>query len=403
MKPYVRPDKPAMRDRFIKRARNSWSFKIELGPDPITGKRRQKWVTVKGSKARAEQEYARLIHGVHTGAYVEPQKLTVGAFLDQWLVTYAESHVAGKTLERYRGIVNLHLKPSLGSLPLQKLTPLHIQNHYARAMKDGARKDGRKGGLSAQTVLHHHRVLSEALNMAVKWQLLVRNPADAAEPPEVRPKEVEVIDQAQTAWLMCLAEGTRLYIPILLAVAAGLRRGEILALRWRDVDFAAGVLRISRAVEETKTETRIKETKGKRSRSVAMPSLLSDALRAHRQEQDAVRAMFGADYQDGDLVCPQPDGQLWKPSAFTSAYRDLLRRRKLNGPNFHALRHSHASHLLKDGVDLKLVSERLGHSRASFTLDQYIHLLPGRDQEAAARVDAALRKAIQETQKARLM
>ena len=128
-----------------------------------------------------------------------------------------------------------------------------------------------------------------------------------------------------------------------------------------------------------------------------------EALAVHQAEQDGLKKMFGADYQDGDLICCQPNGVVWKPSAFTSAYRALIRRRNLSGPNFHALRHSHASHCLKNGVDIRQVSARLGHAKPGFTLSTYVHLLPGQDQEAAARVDVAFRAAIQETRKNRVM
>ncbi len=126
-------------------------------------------------------------------------------------------------------------------------------------------------------------------------------------------------------------------------------------------------------------------------------------LEAHRIEQESLKEKFGPDYHDEDLICAKPTGELWKPSAFTSAHQDLLRRRKLSGPNFHALRHSHASHLLRDGVDVKEVIARLGHARAGFTLNTYAHWLPGQDQEAARRVDIVLRKAIENARKARVM
>jgi integrase len=122
-----------------------------------------------------------------------------------------------------------------------------------------------------------------------------------------------------------------------------------------------------------------------------------EALEAHRAAQKEIQAAILTDYFGNDLICPQPDGAVWRPSAFTSSYRELLKRRGLTGPNFHALRHSHASHLIKNGVDIKQVSARLGHAKAGFTLNTYVHLLPGQDQEAASRVDSSLRKAIEET------
>ncbi len=133
------------------------------------------------------------------------------------------------------------------------------------------------------------------------------------------------------------------------------------------------------------------------------PPLLLDALTVHRSEQDKNREMLGEAYGTNELICCQPDGSMWKPSAFTSAYCDLMKRRGLTGPNFRALRHSHASHLLKAGVDLKEVQLRLGHSKASFTLSTYVHLLVGADQEAARRVDIVLRKAIEQTRQTKVM
>jgi integrase len=385
-----------MKGHLRKRGERSYEITLYLGRDPQTGKKQYKTHSVKGNKKKAESELTRLVHELETGSYVLPVKLSVGDFLEKWLLDYAAVHVSGKTLERYQGVVKHHLKPALGAIPLQKLQPLHIQAHYSAAMKDGARKDGRPGGLSAQSILHHHRLLSEALQMAVRWQLMARNPCDAVEPPAVHVKEVAALDETKTVWLFDCAIGTRLYVPIVLAVCGGLRRGEILALRWQDVDLASGLLWIRRAVEETKAGIKIKEPKSHRGRrSVTLPPIAVEALAQHRQEQDRLKDLLGPGYQDNDLICCSPDGTLWKPSAFTSAYRSLLARRKLDGPNFHALRHSHASQLLKAGVDIKVISERLGHAKSSFTLDVYGHLLPGRDEEAARRLETGLRAAME--------
>jgi integrase len=248
--------------------------------------------------------------------------------------------------------------------------------------------------LSPQTILHHHRILSEALKQAVQLQLLIRNPADAVKPPRVPDRVVKVLNHAEIQWLLELAEGTRCYVPIMLAVCAGLRRGEILALRWSDLDWDNAVLRVERAVEETKTSVGMKPPKSKRGRRrVTLPSIAIEALKQHRSYQDEYRAKLGPDYEDNGLICCVEDGRLWTPSAFTSAYRDLLRRRKLTGPNFHALRHAHASHLISQGTDVATVSARLGHSRTGFTLDTYVHQLPGQDEQAAQRLDVALRAA----------
>jgi integrase len=377
-----------------KRSEKSWSIVLYLGRDPITGKKKQSWRTVHGTKKDAERELNRLLHELNTGAYLDPSKLTVGEYLDKWLSDYAKTNVSGKTYERYEGIVRDHLKPALGAHLLTKLQPLHVQAHYSAALKDG-RKDGRDGGLSAQTVVHHHRVLREALHRAVRWGLVARNVADAVEPPRPEKVEIKAIDEAQTVWLIEASERTRLYIPILLAVTTGMRRGEILALRWQDVELNHGFLTVRRSLQQTKAGgLKFKQTKGRRPRPISIPQLLTDALAGHQVKQTAHKVALGAGYQDHDLVCCVEDGSIWKPSAFTSAYRDLLRRRKIRNIRFHDLRHSHASQLLRAGVNPKVISERLGHSKVAFTLDVYSHLLPGMQEEAATKTDAGLRAAV---------
>jgi integrase len=388
-----------MRGSIIKRSNSSYTLVIPI-VDPVTGKTKQKWITVKGKgkagQKKAEDTLTQYVNEVNHGSFVEPSKLTVSAFLDKYISIHAEQNVAATTLARYKSIIEHHLKPALGGLPLVRLTPIHLQEFYAKLAK-GGRKDDHEGGLSAQTILHTHRLISAALTKAVKWQLLARNPADAVDPPKVRAREMLVLDAAGTARLITAAAGTTLHLPILLAVCCGLRRGEILGLRWTDLDEAAAILYVRRALEETKAcGVGFKEPKGRRARKVALPTMALTNLRFRRDEQRVLKEQLGADYHDDGLVCCHQDGTLWAPSAFTSAYRALLKRRKLAGPNFHALRHGHASHLLTSGVDIKAVSERLGHSRASFTLAQYCHMLPGQDQEAARRIEETLQKAMGE-------
>jgi integrase len=230
-----------MKGHIVKRAKGSYSLVIELGQHSETGKRQQKWLTFEGDKRAAEDELHRQINLVRTGDFIDPDKVTVAEFFERWLTVVAEQKVGHKTFERYESIVKNHIVPALGRLPLQKLTALHIETHYARLAKEG-RKDGREGGLSAQTILHHHRLISEAMQKAVTWKLRTHNPADGVTPPSVRRREVTPIDEAQAAWLVTAAEGTRLYIPVLIAVCAGLRRGEILAVRWTGVDWDLEVI-----------------------------------------------------------------------------------------------------------------------------------------------------------------
>lgn len=300
--------------------------------------------------------------------------------------------LAGKTHERYAEIVNRHLVPAFGRTVLPNLQPIHIQAYYSQALESG-RLD-RKGGLSAQTVLHHHRVLHGALHQAVKWRLLARNPADAVEPPKPEQKEMRALDEDRSAWLLAVAQGNRLYIPILLAITAGMRRGEILALRWIDVDLINNVIHVPRSLEQTNLGVRFKEPKKRKSRRpISIPLLLAEALQLHRQQQNEFKKALGAAYKDNDLVCCYDDGRIWVPESFTSLYFKFTRRVGVK-VRFHDLRHSHASQLLRAGVSAKVVSERLGHSAIGITLDTYSHILPGMQEEAAARMNSALRIAM---------
>jgi len=387
-----------MKGTLIQRSEGSWSLVVALGRDPITRKKRQKWHTFRGNKKQAQAELTRLIHQLNTGAYVEPTKLNVGDFLDRWLSDYAETNVSGKTLERYREIVSKHLKPSLGSLALHQLKPLHIQSYYTKALQSGrAKQTEQRKGLSAQTVLHHHRVLREALNRAVKWQLIYFNPADAVEPPKPARNEMRALSEAETAWLLEVGKGTRLYLPVLLAVTSGMRRGEFLALQWQDIDLRTGIAIVRRSVEQTNTGIRFKSPKGRKGRPIALLPIAIAALKEHIETQGQHKQTARGAYVDDGLVCAREDGSLWKPDTFTADFARLAKKAGLR-LRLHDLRHSHATQLLVNGIHPKVVSERLGHSTVGITLDIYSHVLPGLQDDAAKKLDVALRSAIEQRQ-----
>jgi integrase len=377
------------------RGKNSWAIIFDVGKDPVTGKRRQKWHTFRGTKREAQRELNSLLHGIQSGEYVEPNGVLTSEYLEQWLCNYAKPNVSGKSLERYAEIARCHLIPALGAYRLIDLRPLHIQSYYSRALESG-RRDGR-GGLSARTVLHHHRILREALQQAVKWQLMTRNPADAVEPPQPRHKEMRTLNEPQIASLLDVIRGNELlHMAVLLAATTGMRRGEILAARWRDIDLESGILSVRQSLEETKAGLVFKEPKSKKAcRTIALPELAIEGLRRHRAEQARVRLMMGPAWQDNDLVCAQHEVRPLHPRSLTHAFVNLLRRRTdLPRVRFHDLRHSHATLLLRKNVHPKIVSERLGHSTVGITLDVYSHVLPGMQEEAARKIDAALRSAI---------
>jgi integrase len=206
---------------------------------------------------------------------------------------------------------------------------------------------------------------------------------------------MRALDETETARLLEAASRGRLHLPVLLAVTTGLRRGEILALRWRDIAFEGGTLAVRQSLEETKAGLLFKEPKTQKSRRViALPQMALEALRHHKAEQAKHRLMLGPAYQVNDLVCCQADGQPFKPRNITNSFWELTERLSMRGLRFHDLRHSHATLLFKHGVHPKVVSERLGHSTVGITLDIYSHVTPSMQEDAARKVDAALRATV---------
>lgn len=382
-----------MKGHIRRRGKDSWALVIDLGRSP-GGKRLQKWHTVRGKKSEAEAELRRLLTAMDGGTYVEPNKLTVSKYLQQWL-ELVQPNVAPKTYARYAEIVNKHLIPALGQHRLMKLNGLHIEAYYAEARKSGRLKGG--GGLSERTLLHHHRVLNEALRRAVRLKLRAGNPAQDVDAPKPSQREVNALDEQQTASLLKAATGTSIYAPILVAVTTGLRLGELLALRWSDVDLDGGIIKVRRTLQRIGKELVFKDTPKTRSsaRKVSMLALTTEALRTHKAEQNKERLLMGPDYARHGLVFARADGSPWAPDTISKAFGRLARSQGLEGITFHTLRHSHASHLLRQNVHMKVASERLGHSTIKITMDLYSHLLDGMQDEAAAKVDSALREAME--------
>jgi integrase len=382
-----------IRSYELKKGQKQWAIVLFLGRNS-KGKRKYRWIRGFQTKREADTEMRRVLRSMDEGTYVQPSKETVGTYLDRWLATYAKPNVAGKTYERYEQIIEKDIKPAIGSILLSKLTPVHIAEFYSYALTSGRKR--KPGGLSARTVLHFHRLLREALQQAVLWQLRPTNPADAVEAPRPVDVEMKVVDEDQSGWLIEAVTGTRFYIPVVYDLCTGLRRGEILAQRWQDIDFQGETLIVAQSLEQTrKGGLKFKIPKNKKRRRMAMPPLLIEALKQHREEQDKNRKMFGPDYKtDLDLIVALPDGSPWKPDSFTASYARFAEKIGLKGVRFHGLRHSHASHLLRQRVPVKTVQERLGHANASTTLNTYAHMLPGDDQEAAGLIDKRLRAAI---------
>jgi integrase len=224
--------------------------------------------------------------------------------------------------------------------------------------------------------------------------LLARNPVDAVKPPKVSRKTMQTYDMAQTAELLETLRGERLFVPVILAVLCGLRRGEIAAIRWGQIDLAKAQLSVSRSAEQTRAGVRYKEPKSGRSRTVALSQTVVEELRAHRVSQAQELLRLGVRVTDETFVCARKDGNPLQPDSFTHDWDRKIAKTTLPRLRFHDLRHAHATHLLSSGVHPKVASERLGHSKIGITLDLYSHVLPNMQSDAAAIVDGALRAAL---------
>jgi integrase len=379
-----------MKGHIRERSPGHWAIILDVR-DPETGERRRKWHSFKGTKREAQNECARLITTMDGGAYVEPAKTTLGQFLERW-IEYMASQVAPRTHERYAEIARKNIVPLLGNAVLTKLRPEQISSAYAKALTAGRRDGG--GGLSPRTVHHMHRILRQALEQAARWNMLARNPADAVRPPKVERAAMQTYDLPETAALIEAARGTRMLIPTLLAVLCGLRRGEVLAVRWRHIDLEIGQVGIVESLEQTRAGLRFKETKSGRARTVALSATVIDELRGHRARQAQELLRLGIRLSPNTLVAARPDGEPMQPRSLTHEWEKLTMRRGLRRIRFHDLRHAHATHLLASGVHPKIASERLGHSSVGITLDLYSHVTRGMQVDAAALVDAALQSAI---------
>ena len=376
-----------MRGLLRRKSDDTWQARIFRGRDEA-GRQLFDYHTVHAvTKREAQSALTALLHGLDTGSYAEPSRMTVGEWLTTWMNDYAAPSVAPYTLDGYRQIVNKRLVPALGSVRLNQLTPTRIQRYYTEELSSGRAKG--EGGLSARTVLSHHRVLRAALGRAVRVGILVVNPCDRLDAPRARHIEMKAIDEVATERLLASAKEDghlSLHAAVLLAANAGLRRGEVLGLRWADLDTKAGVLTVSRTLQEPSTGLVFRQPKSAASRR-ALP-LDADTLKelaAHRRRQKERRLALGEAWHENHLVCAGDTGDPWPPSKFSQAYHVFCRHVGVH-VRFHDLRHSHASQLIRTGAPAKVVQERLGHSSAGFTLSVYGHLLPGMQADAVSKL-----------------
>lgn len=319
--------------------------------------------------------------------------MTVGEYLDKWL-RHIKPTIRPSTYHWYEDIVRLHLKPSLGSIPLAKLMPLHLQEYYLKAQSSGhLDSSGNPTGdkLSNASVRAHHRTLHRALGRAVKLGHVPRNVADLADPPAVVKTEKPTLTFEQGRQLLEAAKSTGRYALYLMALTTGMRQGEILGLRWKDVDLDARVITVRQALKRGGSAPVFSPPKTKRSaRRVEIPEALAQALRSHKARQNEAKLLNGPSYNQQDLVFCSEAGTPITPRNLVRQFKQLLKKAGLHDIRFHDLRHTHATWMLEEGINSKIVADRLGHSSTTVTLDVYSHVTPATQREASERVNARL-------------
>jgi len=310
------------------------------------------------------------------------ERITVGEFLDQWLDQVAAPSVRGSTFAGYEGTVRRHLKPVLGRIALARLEPRQIQSLLNEKFDSG---------LSARSVGIIHAVLRQALNQALRWEMVSRNVATLVEPPRAPRADVTYMTPTQARTFLDAIRGDRLEALYAVAVALGLRQGEILGLRWADVDFDVSTITVCQALQRVDGRLTFVEPKSRRSRrTIPMPPTVARALRAHRARQLEERLTGGPDWNEYDLVFVSTTGTPLDGRNLTRRFQAVLERAGLPRMRFHDTRHTCASLLLAQGVQPRVIMETLGHSQIGLTLNTYAHVIPELQREAAERMEEVL-------------
>jgi integrase len=374
------------RGRIYKR-QGGYAYRVDLGPDPATGKRRQAQRQGFRTKREAETALDEQLASIRAGTVVAKTSSNIGSFLDDWLISQT-SRLKPSTWESYRIVVD-RVSKRIGKVNLQALTPLDLERFYGELTETG----GRNGGpLSAKTVRNTHTVLRKALSDAHRLGLIVSNPAATARPPVTEPVDRQTWSSETVKDFLQVIANDRLYSAYVLLLTTGMRRGEVLGLRWRDLDLDGAQLHIVQTLGSVRSQLVFSTPKTKRSRRmIYLDDNTVDTLRAHRTAQRREKLIGGPDWDgEPDLVfCDELGGPL-DPERLSRDFRIHIAGTELPPIRLHDLRHTYATLALKAGVHPKVVSERLGHASVGVTLDLYSHVTPAIGRDAADVVASSI-------------
>jgi integrase len=376
----------AMARGTVMKRGTGWAFRVDVGNDPATGRRRQVLRQGFRTKREAERALDEVLGSVRSGTVVTRSSLELGAFLDEWLANQRH-RLKDTTWASYEVAVG-RIKQGIGRSKLQALTPLDVETFYS-----GLAESGRKGKpLAPKSIRNTHVVLRKALADAERLGLVPRNVAAVAKPPVARRDPRRTWSSDEVREFFSFVKGDRLFAAYVLLATTGMRRGEVLGLRWSDLDLDAGELAVVHTVTTVGYVPVVSTPKTNRSRRVVyLDEETVRVLRDHRRRQREDRLAAGPAWQDGvDFVFRDELGALVHPDWFTREFGRQVRLSGLPAIRLHDLRHTYATLALKAGVHPKIVSERLGHATVGVTLDLYSHVTPGIAREAANTVAAKL-------------
>jgi integrase len=365
---------------------NRYYAVIYEGVDPATGKERRRWYPAGTRKAEADKLVTALVKRRNDGDYRAPEKITLGAYLTNKWLPAQRAQLRPSTLDSYERNIRLHVIPRLGNVALQQLAPEDLDGFYGELLASGRREGG--GGLSNKTVRYVHGILHKALADAQRKGTVLRNVAALADAPKLsssKKREARVWNAGELRAFLLGVGDERAHAAFFLAAHTGMRRGEVLGLRWADVDLDKARLSVRQAIISVAYQVKVSDVKtGTGRRTINLDTRTVGVLRAWRKAALAERMLVGPAFADNDLVFPRPDGTPTHPDAFSQAFDRAVVRLGLPIISLHDLRHTHATLLLRAGVPVKVVSERLGHASPAFTLTVYQHVIPGMQEEAAS-------------------
>ena len=405
-----------MKGSVEKRGENSYRLIVSGGFDS-QGKRiiHRKTVQVEGKtdrskKKNAENELAKFLAEIERGEFYDVKNIKLKDFADMWLTKYGKHNLAKRTYIRYEELINNRIIPDLGHKKLTEIRPHQLIKFYDSLQEEGARKDGKKGGLSPTTIIQIHRILSSMYNTAVRWEMAHSNPVERVKPPKKKRVEVDYYDEAQTEKLVkaLREEPLKYQVFITLALVTGARRGELAALEWTDIDFEGSIININKSAHYIEGEgMSLSETKNTHSdRKVSVPDFAIDLLKEYRKQWLEIKLKIGDKWQEKDdlsqdyletwegkeLLFTTWNGWPVHINSLSKWFRKFLERHDLPRIKLHALRHTAATLFIAWGIPTRTVSQILGHARTSTTQDIYAKSLETVEQVASRRMHEAFGK-----------